>query len=39
VLADTNSNFIEELSREENKIFRKRMIESILATDMGKHST
>ena len=39
LLSDSSYDFISVLSKEENQIFRKRMIESILATDMAKHSS
>jgi len=32
-------NFLEDISREEYKVFRKRVIGLILATDMAQHAT
>ncbi len=38
ILNDPASNILESLSQEEFRIFRKRMIECIIATDMSNHS-
>ena len=37
ILADEQYNFIAELTRDDFRTFRKRMIGIILATDMSKH--
>lgn len=37
ILNKSDSNFLEMLSQQEFKIFRKRVIGLILATDMAKH--
>jgi hypothetical protein len=38
ILSHPTSNILEDLQKEEVRIFRKRMIESILATDMSNHT-
>lgn len=38
IIKHSNSNILEGLQKEEIRIFRKRMIESILATDMSNHT-
>lgn len=38
ILKRTEANFLEQLTNDEFKIFRKRMIGCILATDMAKHA-
>jgi hypothetical protein len=38
ILKHPSSNILEGLQKEEVRIFRKRMIESILATDMSNHT-
>ena len=38
ILRNDSSNFTEKLSHEEYKIFRKRVLGCILATDMAKHA-
>jgi hypothetical protein len=38
ILKKNDSNILEGLAKEEIRIFRKRMIESILATDMSNHT-
>jgi hypothetical protein len=38
ILNHQSSNILEDLQKEEIRIFRKRMIESILATDMSNHT-
>ena len=37
-MADPQRNFVKELTREEFKLFRKRVVGMILATDMAKHA-
>jgi hypothetical protein len=37
ILNDEQFNFTEQLSKDEFKLFRKRVIGMILATDMAKH--
>ena len=37
VLLKPENNFLENLGKEDIKIFRKRMVGFILATDMAKH--
>ena len=37
ILADSQYNFIAELTRDDFRTFRKRMIGIILATDMSRH--
>jgi hypothetical protein len=37
-LHEDQFNFLEHLSKEEYKLFRKRVIGLILATDMAKHA-
>lgn len=37
ILADEHYNFIAELTRDDFRTFRKRMIGIILATDMSRH--
>jgi hypothetical protein len=37
ILSDDNCNFTEKFTKEEFRIFRKRVIGCILATDMAKH--
>jgi len=37
ILSQDKYNFLKELSKEEFKIFRKRVIGLILGTDMAKH--
>ena len=39
ILLTADSNFIETLGADERKVFRKRMIGMILATDMAEHMT
>lgn len=39
VLSKPNSNILCELSKEEYRIIRKRMVECVLATDMAKHTS
>lgn len=38
ILSDPDSNFTDKLSNQEFKLFRKRVIGLILATDMAKHA-
>lgn len=38
ILKRTEANFLEQLTNDEFKVFRKRMIGCILATDMAKHA-
>ena len=38
VLRHQEYDFISELSKDEKTVFRKRMIECILSTDMSRHS-
>ena len=37
ILLDPQNNFIESFSEDEKKVFRKRMVGMILATDMADH--
>lgn len=37
ILAEPESNMIEKLTRDQFKVFRKRVLGMILATDMAKH--
>ena len=37
ILLTAENNFIEALHADERKVFRKRMIGMILATDMAEH--
>lgn len=39
IINDTKYNFLTEYSRDDFKVFRKRMIGIILATDMARHVT
>ena len=38
ILTHADSNILEGLEKEEQRIFRKRVVESILATDMSQHT-
>ena len=39
IITKKELNFLDKLSADEFKVFRKRMIGCILATDMAKHAT
>ena len=39
IIKKDETNFLEQLSVDEFKVFRKRMIGCILATDMAKHAS
>jgi hypothetical protein len=39
IIKRDETNFLEQLSRDEFRVFRKRVVGCILATDMAKHGT